>query len=85
MKLKIKRLEIQQRVSLELLAENGLPIAEAATQVAARLRQRLPTILIVDGEESIRMVISKALEITMLSRPPTARRGCKGFRSTRSI
>lgn len=61
MKLKIKRLEIQQRVSLELLAENGLPIAEAATQVAARLRQRLPTILIVDGEESIRMVISKAL------------------------
>jgi YesN/AraC family two-component response regulator len=62
MKLKIKRLEIQQRVSFELLAENGLPIADAVTQVAARLRQRLPTILIVDDEESIRVTISRALK-----------------------
>ncbi len=61
MKLKIKRLEIQQRVSLEFLAENGVPIAEAAPQVAARLRERLPTILIVDDEESIRITIGKAL------------------------
>ena len=48
-------------MSLELLAENGVPIAEAAPQVAARLRERLPTILIVDDEESIRMTIGKAL------------------------
>ena len=62
MKLKIKRLEAQQRVSLELLAEKGVPLVEAATLVASRLRARLPTLLVVDDEEAIRMTIGKVLK-----------------------
>ena len=55
-----KLLEARQRISLELMTDNGLSRQDAAQQIAQRLREVMPTILVVDDEEMIRTAFTRA-------------------------
>lgn len=54
-------LEARQRISLDLITDGGLSPEDAAQQIAQRLREVMPTILVVDDDENIRTLFKRAL------------------------
>ena len=55
-----KLLEARQRISLDMITDAGLSREDAAQQIARRLREVMPTILVVDDQEMIRKAFKRA-------------------------